>query len=307
MRDLNTTLRQVERNPSPDLWGRIQAARDDIPTTLAPEPSRWRALLVAGVVGIAAIWLVWTAIRPIQDDPSVFLSSGVLDVPLVGEAAATTLGDGRPVFVVHHLDGTVSVVDGVSTHVPWGLAKAVAWCPTSRTFDDVFHGAKWNEDGTYVLGPAPSGLVTYETNLLSDGTVSVGSALSPTPRDTSDRFSPAGRWCDTSQNLVYPALPGQAFDSPSEAVDVGPAGWVTVNGVLERAASGGVELCSMFTQGTSCNGAPVRGIDASGLFGTDRQFAIAGPFVARVEDGFLVDLIRTPQLESTAFPGAIDG
>jgi hypothetical protein len=68
--------------------------------------------------------------------------------PPFGTVAPANLADGRPVFIVRGDDGTVAVNDGFSTHVPFGIGKLVAWCPSARTFDDVYHGSKWNEGPT---------------------------------------------------------------------------------------------------------------------------------------------------------------
>jgi hypothetical protein len=117
-------------------------------------------ILVVGI-GLGAIalgWVAWVALQPVNLNDA----ATTLDVPPIGETAAANLADGRPVFVVHDGTGTVSVIDGLSTHVPWGLAKIVTWCATSHTFDDTFHGAKWTENGDYLLGPAPNGLIVRD-------------------------------------------------------------------------------------------------------------------------------------------------
>jgi hypothetical protein len=102
----------------------------------------------------------------------------------------------------------------------------------SRTFDDRFHGATWNEDGDYLVGPAPTGLATYGTTMLADGQMMVGSEVPPAPRAYGGRFEQPGPWCQTSANMVYPALPTEVFDSPSAVVDAVPDEWVAVKGEL---------------------------------------------------------------------------
>jgi hypothetical protein len=278
-----------------DLWRRVRTGPR---MEGAPIPARTRAatIAVALAVSIAALAVAWIVVRPMHREQILSAGSDVLDVPAVGAVAPANLAGGRPVFVVHHDDGTVSVVDGFSTHRPWGLAKVVAWCSTSRTFDDVFHGAKWNEDGDYLVGPAPTGLVTYETTILGDGQVKVGSDIPVAPRGSGGRLEQPGPWCQTSANIVYPAMPTEVFDSPSAVVDTAPDGWVALKGELVATGGGGVELCSVFTTGPECHdGAPVEGIDVSGLFGENPGFVVSGPFIARVEDGSLIDLTRVPE------------
>ncbi len=288
-----TKLRGAPGLPE-DLWRRVRTGPRMEGAAIRAR-TRAATIAVAFAVSIAALAVAWIVVRPLHREQIVSAGSDVLDVPAIDEVAPANLADGRPVFVVHHNEGTVSVVDGFSTHVPWGLAKVVAWCSTSRTFDDVFHGAKWNEDGDYLVGPAPTGLTTYETTILGDGQVKVGSQIPPSPRGSGGRLEQRP-WCQTSANMVYPTLPTEVFDSPSAVVDAAPDGWVAVKGELVATDAGGVELCSVFTTGPGClDGASVEGFDVSGLFGENPEFIISGPFIARVEDGSLVDLTRVPE------------
>ena len=94
----------------------------------------------------------------------------IASVPQIGETAATFLADGTPIFVVHGPDGQVHVIEAVSAHIP---ADAMGWCARTRTFEDAAHGAKWDERGRYLAGPASSDLGSFETSL-SDGQVIVG-------------------------------------------------------------------------------------------------------------------------------------
>lgn len=289
-----TKLRGAPGLPE-DLWRRVRTG-PRMEGARIPARTRAATIAVAFAVSIAVFAVAWIAVRPLHREQIVSVGSDVLNIPAVGEVAPANLADGRPVFVVHHDDGTVSVVDGFSTHVPWGLAKVVAWCSTSRTFDDAFHGAKWNEDGDYLIGPAPNGLATYETTILADGQVKVGSQIPPAPRGSGGRFEQQGPWCQTSANMVYATLPTGVFDSPSAVVDAAPDGWVAVKGELVATDAGGVELCSVFTTGPGClDGAPVEGIDVSSLFGENPEFVVSGSFIARVENGSLVYLTRVPE------------
>ena len=278
-----------------DLWHRVEVGtRRDVRSVRIGR--RAVTILVAVAIATVGLGALWTAIRPLHRGSVIPAGSGVLAVPPVGEVAAANLTDGRPVFVVHHEDGTVSVVDGFSTHVPWGLATLIAWCPSSRTFEDLFHGGRWNEDGAYMLGPPPSGLVTYQTTILADGRVQVGSEIAPAPRGTGDRGSePPGPFCGSARTSLLPKLPTRAFTSPGALIDARLPGWVAVTGQLEATGPDTVELCSVLTVGPGCpDGAPVEGIDVPGLFGEHPRFAISGTFVARVQGGSLINLTRVP-------------
>jgi hypothetical protein len=111
--------------------------------------------------------------------------SGPVDVadqrlprPDVGEAIATQLEDGRPVWVVGLDDGEVSVVDARSTHTVSGL---VGWCGTMPGFIDSPGASRFDARGGYAFGPAPYGLSTYDVQVSQDHVV-VTRRLPPAPR-----------------------------------------------------------------------------------------------------------------------------
>lgn len=149
-------------------------------------------------------------------------TAAVLDLPAVGEASAEWLEDGTPVFVARHDDGQVTVVQALSTHQLWGLDKMIGWCPSSRTFDDVQHGSQWNERGTYIGGPAPTGLVTYDATVRGDA-VHVGQHRAPHPRSAGpgdrEHVGPLCRWA-ADGNLDAPGYsddPPVVFHTPDDA------------------------------------------------------------------------------------------
>jgi hypothetical protein len=287
-----TKLRGAPELPA-DLWARVGLG----PRMDVAHPLSWRraaTIVVAFAVVIPILVFAWIALRSLHGGEIVPSGSDVLDVPPIGQVAPANMADGRPVFVVHDAEGTVSVVDGLSTHAPFGLAKVIGWCPTSRTFDDLFHGSMWTESGNYIAGPAPTGLVTYGTTMLPDGQVNVGPAIAPAPRGAGGTFRPAGAFCQTSANIIYPTLPTQVFDSPSAVVAASPSGWVAMKGILVEEGAR-AELCSPLSQGSECqDAAVVNGLDVSGLFGGNPDARFPGTFIARVVDGSLVDLARVP-------------
>lgn len=130
-------------------------------------------LLAAGVaVAIVAIAL--------QDDGAPEGTLGKFDVPDVGVTEPGELVDGQPVFVSTDLDGAVSVVAAVSTHLP---GDPIAWCAASRTIDDVPHGGRFDVLGRYVSGPASTDLGTYVIEIdESGGSLVVLSYAEPTGR-----------------------------------------------------------------------------------------------------------------------------
>jgi len=290
-----TKLRDAPRPPD-DLWDRIGAG-SRMPEADAPSGSRAVTIAVALMVAIAALAIAWIAFRPVHG--TVPGALGELDVPPPGEVAPANLDDGRPVFVVHRDDGTVEVIDAFSTHVPGGLGKLVAWCPSSRTFTDVYHGSKWNEDGGYYLGPAPTGLVTYETAVQRDGHVVVGPAIAPGSRAAAEHMHLSGPFCQTDESLVLATLPTAVSDSPIGVVAQAPSGWVAVRGKLVW-ASNGAELCAPNAPKDTCaDAAEVVALDPNTF--ESKPLVVDGTFIARVQDGTLVDLTRAPQLPFKPF------
>ena len=102
MTDLAEFLRQVERNPSPELWGDIESRATE-PGAPAPEPasrSRLVAGLIAAVVAVAAFAFAFVAfVGPGSPDrPSPATSDAVSEIKIegtVGDLSATWSLGGR--------------------------------------------------------------------------------------------------------------------------------------------------------------------------------------------------------------------
>jgi hypothetical protein len=112
--------------------------------------------------------------------------------------------EGQPVFVVHDVDGAVRVLDAVSPHRPGGFTKVLAWCETSGRFEDLWHGSQFDRIGTWVAGPAPTGMASYEV-VAGAATVSVGSRGQPPERGRDgDQPPPSGPGCGERTALYLP-------------------------------------------------------------------------------------------------------
>ena len=255
---------------------------DPGPSPSSPGPPRRAGIVAAArerpaVVAIGAVALVLLGVVTAnvlggsgESSVAPITGSQELRAPAIGDAAAAFLADGRPVFVVHHEDGTVSVVDAFSTHTPFGVGTLVAWCAASRTFDDLRHGSTFDEQGRYILGPAPTGLVTFEATELGTTTVRVGARQLPEPR--SDVGTPlTGEPCtSTRETLFHRMSERQITDPPSVALGGPPARWIAVGGVLLVTSDGTARLCpaSGGSAEPPCGlGAPVSGVDGAGLLG----------------------------------------
>ncbi len=150
------------------------------------KPVRWW-LLVVGMLSFVGVGVVVLVVVDAATDDSDGGLLAVLDVPSLGDTESAFLRDGHPVFVVHDLDGTVIVIEAVSTHLP---DDRMAWCPSSRTIDDVPHGARWDAQGRYVSGPGPRDLGRYEIEVIEgQEELEVVAYVEPPPRSQ----SPDGR------------------------------------------------------------------------------------------------------------------
>jgi hypothetical protein len=313
-----TELTKLRRAELPDgLWERVQEGPRQAP--LGPEPrSRVTAAVVAfAVFGLAAI-LAWQAFRP--SHPAQPAGSDTVAVPPRGETSAVFLSDGRPVFVVHHEDGTVSVVDGFSSHRAWGVEELNVWCPSTREFVEAAHEARFDEFGGFASPPAPGGLATFafevaETDAVGDpSSVVVGAMRDGTPGGGDsgpDRppFCPpggivgdaelievtGGNSGDTGMVVGHRVDPDRVFATPAEVVAAAPTGWALVQATMRVDRDGFVQLCARVVDERCEGGVVVRGVDGIGLYLNVTRFDFVSGYeepqvwLVRVVDGVIDD------------------
>lgn len=245
----------------------------------------WIVGSAALAIGVGGIAVGLPGMLEPADEPVV------LARPLPGEVRAGYLPDGTPVWVAGHEDGGVSVISAFSSHDPFGLNKLIWWCETADGFDDPSSGAKWDRYGVRLGGPAPIGLVTYET-AVSGGQVAIGSPREGPPAGT--RFTgPAEtdrEWClGVDGSATWHTFDGwQVWNSPTAAIASEPAAWILLEGhLVEHGAE--VRLCGVAGCADSVRVLNVAAPQQPGLeFG---QFP-GERFIARVRDGALDDLAR---------------
>lgn len=296
-----------------DLWDRIVVEGPQL-EPLPPSPrSRVAAAVAALAVFAVAGALVWRAITPGGTVDRTLAGPDVLEVPPRGDVAAVFLPDGRPVFVVHHEDGSVSLVDAFSSHRAWGVEELVVWCPAGRYFVEPAHGARFDEFGNYdSIGPAPSGIATFSFEVLGrdasgdPASIRVGTMRPPTPRGSEPVTDPSrpehicefpdGRFDEV---LMHDLSSAPSWDSPAAAAAAAPEGWIAVRGTMLVSTDGFVQLCAEVVDGLCDHGAVVRGVDGVGLLvnvtsGPDvTGYEEPGVWLARVRDGVLDDVGRT--------------
>lgn len=267
-----TKLRRAE--VPGDLWERVlQGPR------LEPPPARARSRAVAAATAFAVFAvgavIVLRAFGPFGSADRTLAGPDVLAVPARGEVAPEFLPDGRPIFVVRHEDGTLSVVDAFSSHRAWGFEELVVWCPSTRHFVEWAHEAHFDEYGRYdSAGPAPTGLATFAFEVVQrdeagDPTsIRVGAMQEPDPGRSPPETDPSRPpFCPPDDRFLTHTIDGsRIFDTPADAVAAEPDGWIAVRGTLLVSNEDAfVQLCAE-VRGERCEGgAIVRGIDGVGL------------------------------------------
>jgi hypothetical protein len=237
-----------------------------------------RVVILLALISLALVVMVTITLRG-RNAPTANVVS--VQLPASGNAVATFLPDGQPVFVVTSLGGATSVVDGVSTHRPYGVGYLIGWCPSSQTFDDPYHGSRWSSDGSYLLGPAPADLPTYTFRTLDGRIIIDPNPTAPTTRSTT-RPRIAGPNCPP-KDLVEPTFASGAWRSPANAI-AGGDGWVDVLGEL-RVTRDGAELCN--SSGFCPNAVPVPSVKGN-------VFTETGRWLARIEGHDMTDLTALP-------------
>lgn len=255
--------------PPAELWDRVVEGPRMDPLS-EPRRSRLAAAAVAVVVFALAAVFAFRALDLVRTDRTLS-GSNVVTVPPRGEAKPAFLSDGHPIFVVHHEDGTVTVVDAFSTHRAFGFEEIVVWCPTTRHLVEWAHEAHWDEYGRWhSAGPAPSGLPTYAFDVIArdpngdPATIRIGEAQEPDPGRSAAVTDPSRPpFCPPDGSYVTHTIdPSDIYGSPEAAVAAAPAGWVAVRGTLhvdDRDAF--TQLCAEVTDGACVDGVPVRGLD----------------------------------------------
>jgi hypothetical protein len=247
MSDLRDRLRQAAGpEPAPtDTTAIIQAAA-------RRRARRWTGrgtVAVAAVTAIVAMGLLSLPTARVRFEPTdrpPAEGSVRLPLPPLGSVSPEFLDPTRPVFVVHHIDGRVSVLDAHSPHV--ATQKLLAWCEAGAAFIDVQHGSIFNQSGQYAFGPSPTGMAAYNAQA-SDGTVIVGAPTAAPPRP-SERIAqldteacwPAEGEAITGDGYRYHYAEADAV-TPEEALVAGESLGVVVDGLLEQVGLQPARLC----------------------------------------------------------------
>jgi hypothetical protein len=213
----------------------------------------------------------------------------MLPRPARGQTIAAYLDDRRPVFVVGHEDGDISVLDAFSTHVADGVRVLISWCPMQRSFHDPRAGGSWDEWGTLRTGPPPKGLgqFRWEPSPADDGGATVikvtGFAGDVPGRAAADAPLQL-EGCDLSTS-GYHMFEGVTPLTPAAAARSGTTGWVLMRGRIDFA---GKRLCSEDAQ--CLEPADVLNLGDPGAYPNVGELERTWDYLALVRDGSLVNL-----------------
>ena len=211
---------------------------------------------------------------------------GTLEIPPNGQAVATRLDDGRPVFVTA-AGGSAWVLDAREPREPGEVDALLAWCPTDGAFIGTRPTSIFAADGSSLRD---SGGMTAYATAPADGAASrvvVGAETSvrpvaALPRQLSYRCGP-GDW------VSHGAEPDEIFD-PSVAADAEPPGWIWLEGTLRPIGDKSV-LCDGINRADGCPmGVAANGIDPATL----AAGGVAGLFLGTVHDGTIEGLTFAP-------------
>jgi hypothetical protein len=254
-------------------------------------------LLIGLVVVIGIVVVGANLLREPEPDTGFSLAR-----PPAGQTRADYLADGTPVWVIGHQDGTVDVLSGFDTHVPFNLGKLLWWCPTARGLENPNHGSRWDEYGVKIGGPAPAGLASWEVDVQSSR-VFLGAPRPAPPRDARVFGPPESErdWCLPAEDpVVFHTFDGwEVWDSPIAAVESAPDGWILLEGeLIADRTEGQVRLCGL----AGCDDSAVAANVDMPPPDMDPRFGPLGGarFIARVIDGTLVDVTRVVFLEDAA-------
>ena len=267
----------------------------------------WTVLLAAAMASLVTVgtaWLIPSLPRETETRPTglPLAGSNVVELPPPGEAKAVFLADGTPVFVVAHQDGTASVIEAFSGHVPYGMKKLVWWCPSARWFEDPFHGSKYDEYGGWREGPAGNGLSIYRVEMVDharlrvDAEAKITSPVELGPGRVAIHAKgppPAGPFCDpgSESQAVFHRFAAKD-ETPVEKLKSSPEGWAFVRGDLLLQKKRQPQLCSLHAprESFSCVEVYAPFFEDQQRLGPFESTTLEGPWVVRVHGGEIFDL-----------------
>jgi hypothetical protein len=180
-----------------------------------------------------------------ETSPSTLATVGplldIVPLPPTGDAEPRVLADGTPVFVVHHPEGRVSVIDVRAPSRTWGLSGPVVWATGTRRF---MGGGRtdlrgvWDEYGRGLDRGRHLDLFRFEAEATDDGVVLVRGS-----RRTAEGDPITGLYIGPSGRRVLPVFPAPI--PLQEALNASAGTTVMVDAVVTRRGAEPAHLCEM--------------------------------------------------------------
>ncbi len=145
---------------------------------------RRRRQVVTGAAAAVVIAVVAVAVGQLTGglqltiEPAGPGGASVIALPEPGVPKPVQLDDGTPVFVSHLEDGEVVVLDATSPHAPPTLLLG---CEPDGGIQDPRSGSAFTARGTWMFGPAPTGLPIYPHERVSVDEIRVTGTAGPSP------------------------------------------------------------------------------------------------------------------------------
>ncbi len=219
---------------------------------------------------------------------------GTLEIPAEGQAVATRLDDGRPVFVTA-AGGTAWVLDAREPRDAGELDALLAWCPTDGVFIGTRPTSIFAADGSSLRGS--DGMTAYATGPANEDASRVRVEAQTSVRPTAAENRQPMYTCGPGDWIAHSAQPDEIFD-PSVAADAEPPGWIWLEGTLMPIGDQAL-LCDGTDPADGCTtGVVASGIDPATLAAA----GVAGLFLGTVHDGTIEGLTFSPAPDRTEAP-----
>jgi hypothetical protein len=227
---------------------------------------------------------------PVDEPPPPELGDviGEFDAPTLGDAVSVLAEDGLPIWLVRHLDGSVSAVPAVvavpEQYGPEGFSMLVLWVPDGRRFGGP---STWDEWGRALVDGRDDDLTGLHAELVGETVVVREAAPARVPGEpVFDGTPSAGQW----ERAELPPL----TDLPSPLVP----GWLHVEAGLVR--EGDVHrVCAghfgfdVLVEPTCATDAPLAPITGGPPLDPATALWMGGPLLIHVNDDLLIDVLVT--------------
>lgn len=192
--------------------------------------------------------------------------------------------DGRPVWAARDADGRVIVLDAVNPHPWWGMPELVGWCPPAHGFQAFWDGSRFDAQGRWLFGPAPTDLRRYEVLGEAPATVRIGETASASQRSTQRDHVDAPARCALDGDPHYPEARYHPVEGSQREV---------FDGVVVL-APGGASFCERLASAggqPSCGSGALHVPEADVV---DDAVVLDGRLLARLDGQTLRDVIVLP-------------